>query len=195
MTTSYSPSSSILPSSASLPLRKVNDEVFMATDEVIRFDSRYVDLIKQSAAKNARGRARICAHRGPSDILHEMLIAIRSDSYIRPHRHHQKVESFHLVDGLVDVVVLNEDGSIADVVELSHQGNFYYRLDLPRYHTLLIHSPVLVIHEITNGPFEATQSDWGSFSPAEGSVEVTAYISQLRKEVLLRKATMSIKES
>lgn len=167
----------------------------MATDEVVRFDSRYVDLIKQSATKNTRGRARICAHRGPSDILHEMLIAIRSDSYIRPHRHHQKVESFHLVDGSVDIVVLNEDGSVAEVVELSHQGNFYYRLDSPRFHTLLIHSPVLVIHEITNGPFEAAQSDWGSFSPAEGSLEVTAYIARLRKEVLLRKATMSIKES
>ena len=117
------------PTSISLPLKKINDEVFMATDEVVRFDSRYVDFIKQSAAKNARGRARICAHRGPSDTLHEMLIAIRSDSYIRPHRHHQKIESFHLVDGSVDVVIFNDDGSIADVVELSIQGNFYYRLD------------------------------------------------------------------
>lgn len=170
-----------------LSLRKVNDEVFMATDEVVRFDARYVDLVKQSAAQNTRGRARICAHRGPSDTLHEMLIAIRSDSYIRPHRHHQKVESFHLVDGSVDVVVLNDDGSIADVVELSAQGNFYYRLDSPRYHTLLIHSPVLVIHEITNGPFDAVQSDWGIFSPAEDSAEASTYIAQLRKEVSLKK--------
>ena len=178
-----------------LPLRKINDEVFMATDEVVRFDSRYVDLVKQSAAKNARGRARICAHRGPADTLHEMLIAIRSDSYIRPHRHHQKVESFHLVDGSVDVVVLNDDGSIADVVELSTQGNFYYRLDSPRYHTLLIHSPVLVIHEITNGPFDAVQSDWGSFSPAEGSAEASAYIAQLRKEVTLKKSANNLSGS
>ena len=57
------------PAPISLPLEKISDEVFMATDEVVRFDSRYVDFIKQSAAKNARGRARICAHRGPVDAL------------------------------------------------------------------------------------------------------------------------------
>ncbi len=184
MTTPSSP-----PSPVSLPLRKINDEVFIATDEVVRFDARYVDLVKQSAAKNARGRARICAHRGPSDTLHEMLIAIRSDSYIRPHRHHQKVESFHLVDGSVDVVVFNDDGSIADVVELSTQGNFYYRLDSPRYHTLLIHSPVLVIHEITNGPFDAAQSDWAPFAPAEGTPEANDYRKQLQQSVEAWKAS------
>ena len=178
MTNLYSP-----PSLISLPLRKVNDEVFMATDEVVRFDSRYVDLVKQSAAKNARGRARICAHRGPSDTLHEMLIAIRSDSYIRPHRHHQKIESFHLVDGSVDVVIFNDDGSTADVVELSIQGNFYYRLDSLRYHTLLIHSPMLVIHEITNGPFDLSLSDVASFSPPEGDSTASDYIDRLKLQV------------
>ena len=171
------------PALISLPLKKINDEVFMATDEVVRFDSRYVDFIKQSAAKNARGRARICAHRGPTDTLHEMLIAIRSDSYIRPHRHHQKIESFHLVDGSVDVVIFNDDGSIADVVELSLHGSFYYRLDSPRYHTLLINSPVLVIHEITNGPFDLRMSDFASFSPVEGDSIQSDYIDRLKLQV------------
>ena len=155
----------------------------MATDEVVRFDSRYVDFIKQSATKNARGRARICAHRGPIDTLHEMLIAMRSGSYIRPHRHHQKIESFHLVDGSVDVIIFNDDGGIADVVELSINGNFYYRLDSPRYHTLLVHSPMLVIHEITNGPFDLKMSDFASFSPVEGDSLVSDYIDQLKLQV------------
>lgn len=167
----------------SLSLRKINDEVYMATDKVVRFDRHYVELIKQSAEKNSRGRARICAHREPTDTLHEMLIAIRSDSYIRPHRHHQKVESFHLIEGSVDVVVFDDDGSISEVVELSIEGNFYYRLDSPKYHTLLIHSPLLVMHEITNGPFNVALSDWGSFSPTEGSEESSEYISQLRQKV------------
>jgi cupin fold WbuC family metalloprotein len=171
------------PAPISLPLEKISEEVFMATDEVVRFDSRYVDFIKQSATKNARGRARICAHRGPVDALHEMLIALLSDSYIRPHRHHQKIESFHLIDGSVDVVIFNDDGSIADVVELSLDGSFYYRLDSPRYHTLLIKSPVLVIHEITNGPFDSSMSDFASFSPAEGDSTQSEYTDRLKLQV------------
>jgi cupin fold WbuC family metalloprotein len=167
----------------SLPLRKINGEVFMATDEVVRFDTRYTEFVKQSANKNERGRARICAHRGPLDTLHEMLIAIRSDSYIRPHRHHQKIESFHLVDGSVDVVIFNDDGGISDVVELSINGNFYYRLDSFRYHTLLIHSPMLVIHETTDGPFDLKMSDFASFSPVEGDSIVSDYIDRLKLQV------------
>jgi cupin fold WbuC family metalloprotein len=149
----------------------------------VRFGSRQIEFIKECAIKNLRGRARICAHKESTDILHEMLIAIRSDSYIRPHRHENKVESFHLVEGSVDVVVLNDDGVIMDVIGLSPDQNFYYRLDLPCYHTLLINSPVLVIHEITNGPFDATQSDFAAFSPPEGDQTAINYIEQLTIKV------------
>ena len=171
------------PAPISLPLEKISDEVFMATDEVVRFDSRYVDFIKQrSWTTNARGRARICAHRGPVDALHEMLIALLSDSYIpvSASRHHQKIESFHLIDGSVDVVIFNDDGSIADVVELSLDGSFYYRLDYMMVPHVLIKSPVLVIHEITNGPFDWCMSDFASFSPAEGDSTQSEYTDRLK---------------
>ena len=192
MTNIFTEKTSIDAPFTSLSLRKINDEVYMATDKVVRFDRRYVELIKQSAEKNSRGRARICAHREPTDTLHEMMIAIRSDSYIRPHRHHQKVESFHLLEGSVDVVVFDDDGSISEVIELSIEGNFFYRLDSPKYHTLLIHSPLLVMHEITNGPFDEALSDWGSFSPSEGSTDVNNYVSQLRTQVKIKKRSIFI---
>ena len=57
----------------------------------------------------------------------------------------------------------------------------FYRLDTPNYHTLLIHSPLLVIHEITNCPFDGLESDFASFSPEEESEEVKVYLSNLRK--------------
>ncbi len=187
MTKNYSITSSQDSFFENLHLKKINNEVFLATEKIVRFDIRHVEYVRQSALKNIRGRARICAHRSPSDTLHEMLIAIRSDSYIRPHRHHNKVESFHLIDGSVDVVVLNEDGNIIDVIELSKSANFYYRLDSPHYHTLLINSPLLIIHEITNGPFDKNESDWGKFSPEEGSPNAGRYIEKLRKEAILKK--------
>jgi cupin fold WbuC family metalloprotein len=166
-----------------LPLTKINDEVFIASDEIVRFGSSEIEFVKECALKNIRGRARICAHKAPTDTLHEMLIGIRSDSYIRPHRHMNKAESFHLVEGAAEIVILTNDGNISDVIELGPDRNFYYRLDKPRYHTLLIHSPVLVIHEITNGPFDPTQSDFPSFSPPEGDKSAIGYIEQLKLKV------------
>jgi len=166
-----------------LPIKRINDEVYVAADEVVRLDRQAVEFIRDCALRNPRGRARICAHKDSGDNLHEMLIGIAPGSYVRPHRHHGKVESFHLVEGSADIVILSEQGSIEDVIELGPHANFYYRLDSPRYHTLLVNSPVLVIHETTNGPFDPTQTDWAEFSPVEGAAESTSYSSQLRQLV------------
>lgn len=163
-----------------LPFRKINEEVFLATDAIVRFDHRAIEFIKQKAMSNKRGRARICAHQGNEDSLHEMLIAIRSDSYVCPHRHLNKIESFLLVDGRADVVILNERGKVMDVVKLGPDDNFYYRLNAPHYHTLLIHSPILIYHEITNGPFNPAASDFAAFAPAEGESGAFEYIAALK---------------
>ena len=166
-----------------LPLKRINDEVFVAFDEIVQLDQRSIEFIRDQALKNPRGRARICAHKTPQDTLHEMLIGMRSDSYIRPHRHHAKAESFHLVEGEVDIVILTDEGEIADVVQLGPGKNFYYRLDTFRYHTLLINSQVLVIHEVTNGPFSPGQGDLAPFSPPEGDPAAADYIDRLRQKV------------
>ena len=167
-----------------LPFQKINEEVFLATDPIVRFDCRAVEFIKEKAFSNKRGRARICAHKSNDDSLHEMLIAIRSDSYIRPHRHHDKVESFHLIEGRADIVILNAEGGVIDVIKLGADNNFYYRLDAPHYHTLLIHSPILVIHEITNGPFTSAASDFAAFAPAEEDRNVVEYMASLKQHVI-----------
>lgn len=172
-----------------LPLTRINDEVYVAAEEIIRLDRRAVDFVRDRALRNPRGRARICAHRDAGDSLHEMLIGIAAASYVRPHRHHGKIESFHLVEGSAEVVILSREGGVEDVVELGTEANFYYRLDTPRYHTLLLKSPVLVIHETTNGPFDPTQTDWAPFAPAEGTPEATAYTARLRSSVEAWKST------
>lgn len=172
-----------------LPLRKINDEVYVASEAVIRLDRRAVDLVREAALRNPRGRARICTHRDAGDSLHEMLIGIAAASYVRPHRHHGKIESFHLVEGEAEVVILSPAGLVEDVVALGPQASFYYRLDAPRYHTLLLGSPVLVIHETTNGPFDPAQTDWAPFAPAEGTADATGYAARLRQSVAAWKTT------
>lgn len=165
-----------------LPFKKINDEVIIATDSIVRFDAEAVRFVKESALKSPRGRFRICAHKKLTDSLHEMLIGIRRDSYIRPHRHQNKIESFHLVEGTAEIIMLDDNGEIIDIIELSQEKNFYYRLDCPHYHTLIIHSPVLVIHETTNGPFEAGSQQMGPFSPPEGEWRVAGYLETLRSK-------------
>jgi cupin fold WbuC family metalloprotein len=114
-----------------------------------------------------------------------MMIALRGDSYIRPHKHPGKSEAFHVIEGAVDVVVLDDGGEICEVVPLGSDGTgaFYYRMSRPQFHTLLIKSDILVVHEITNGPFVAGATVFAPFAPEEGTGAAVRYIADLNRRV------------
>jgi cupin fold WbuC family metalloprotein len=168
-------------------LHKLNDEVFIARDPIVHFGDEEVAFVKRQAHASPRRRARICAHRTNDDALHEMLIAISSASYIRPHRHVEKSESFHVVDGIADVAILDDNGNVTDVIALGPPASgraFFYRLSESAFHTLLIRSDVLVIHEVTNGPFAPERTIVAPFAPSEERTEdVRRYMQQLSEQV------------
>lgn len=155
-------------------LHKVNEEVFIAEDPIVRFGDDEIAFLKRQAQANPRKRARICAHKTNDDALHEMVIAISAASYIHPHRHIGKSESFHIVEGEVDVAVFDDAGAIVDVIELGAAGSgrrFYYRLSESAFHTLLIRSEFLVVHEVTNGPFARDRTVLAPFAPPEDQAD------------------------
>jgi len=117
-------------------------------------DHHHGQVLRQAVSKTPKRRVRINAHKGSEDELHEMIIAIEPGSYIRPHKHPGKSEAFHIIEGEVDIVVFSEDGSIEQIVSLAEKGGphpFYYRMSTAYFHTLIIRSDLLVVHEITNG--------------------------------------------
>jgi len=168
-------------------LRKVNEEVFIAEDRIVRFGDREIAFLKQQAQASPRKRARICAHKTDDDALHEMLIAISAASYIHPHRHLDKSESFHIVEGRVDVAVFDQAGVVVDVIELGAPGSgrcFYYRLSESAFHTLLIRSDFLVVHEVTNGPFARERTMLAPFAPPEHQAGAArAYMERVSAQV------------
>ncbi len=155
-------------------LRKVNEEVFIAEDSIVRLGDGEITFLKRQAQANARKRARICAHKTNDDALHEMVIAISAASYIHPHKHLGKSESFHIIEGEVDVAVFDESGAVADVIQLGAIGSgrkFYYRLSESAFHTLLIRTEFLVVHEVTNGPFDRDRTVLAPFAPPEDEAD------------------------
>ena len=168
-------------------LRKVNEEIFIAEDTIVRCGDTEVEFLKRQAQASPRKRARICAHKTNEDALHEMLIVIAAASYIRPHRHIGKSESFHIIEGEVDVAVFDDAGALTDVIELGAHGsgrNFFYRLSHSAFHTLLIHTDFLVIHEVTNGPFDRAGSVLADFAPAETDLDaVREYMQRVSAQV------------
>jgi cupin fold WbuC family metalloprotein len=150
--------------------KRETSEVLYATDRIVTMDADAVTELKAEASRNPRGRVRLCAHPNIHDRLHEMLIVHNRDAYVRPHKHVGKSESFHVVEGDVDVVIFDDDGNVTDVIHMGAYGSgraFYYRIATPIFHTLLIRSEVLVFHEATNGPFDRADTVFAPWGPED----------------------------
>jgi cupin fold WbuC family metalloprotein len=152
-------------------------EVLYSLDRIVTVDATAIDALKGDASKNPRKRIRLCTHRSVDDRVHEMIIVHTKDTYVRPHRHNGKSESFHVIEGLADVVFFDDRGEITQVIRMgpfSSGRTFYYRIADPLYHTLLIRSDVLVFHEATTGPFRREETSFAPWAPEESDAEAVA---------------------
>ena len=151
-----------------------NEEVFYTTDSITCVDEQSIDFLKSKAANNRRKRARLCTHLSPEDVLHEMLIVHCKGTYVQPHKHIGKSESFHIIEGSLGVVVFDDSGKIIKVI---HMGDpslglvIYYRLSDSFYHSVVPLSDIVVFHETTNGPFKREDIVLAPWAPGEEEAE------------------------
>lgn len=163
-------------------------EVAYSREGILAVTAEQVALLRRLAAESPLGRARLCAHHSPGDPVHEMLIVVEKRSYLRPHRHVGKSESFHMVQGAMDVVVFTESGEVSRVIPLSAyggEGAFYYRLSESLFHTLVLRSEWVLFQETTNGPFDPAASLRAPWAPPEDApaADIAEFRERLERAV------------
>lgn len=150
--------------------KKINDEVFYAQSAVVRLDSEVLEFLKDIASKNARKRARLCTHESVESDVHEMIIVHAKDVYIRPHKHLNKSESFHVIEGKAKVIMFEETGEVKEIIpigDMQSDENFFYRISTPIYHSLDVVSDFIVFHETTKGPLNREETVFAPWAPDE----------------------------
>jgi cupin fold WbuC family metalloprotein len=171
-------------------MREVNREVFYADEPIVQIDSQTAAQLLSAAGANPRKRVRLCAHRDASDAVHEMLIVLARGTYVRPHKHPGKSESFHVVSGEADIVLFSDEGKVEQVIRMGDYASgrcFFYRLADPIFHTVIVRTETFLVHETTRGPFDPAETVFASWAPAEeASIEVSAF-----QETLVRAITQS----
>ena len=136
--------------------------------DTIYIDKKKLDELKILAQKDPNKRARICLHKNDEEMVQEMIIAFCKDSYIRPHRHIDKSESYHIIEGRIEIIFYNDNGIEIDKVVLSDKIDehpFLFRISNSAWHTVVPKSDFVIIHEVTKGPFNKNSSefpDWDS---------------------------------
>lgn len=170
-----------------MKIQKSKPDVFTSNEPVIAVSREFIRMLKEEARRSPRQRARFCAHPDNGNLIHEMLIVLAHDTYVCPHRHPAKSESFHVIEGTADVVIFDETGNITNVIHLGdcHSSRpFYYRISNPYFHTVVVHSDCFVIHETTNGPFRARDCVFASWAPHENQPDAAVkYMDRLRQLV------------
>lgn len=167
--------------------QKLNEEVLLASDNFIKIERKFIQILKEKAANTARKRIRICIHKNSREILQEMFIVHMKDAYVRPHKHLTKSESLLVVEGRADIILFDEKGRIKEIVEMGDYlsgYDFYYKLKKPDYHTMLIKSAYLVFQEVTKGPFHKSGTQPAPWAPEENdTVAVKEFLTKLADDV------------
>jgi len=167
-------------------MRLFNEEVYFTKDDVVKVKRSIINFLKSKSLKNKRKRIRLCAHKNIKDELHEMFIVHNKGIYIRPHKH-LKEESLHVISGRADIILLNENGSIKNLIhigEYSSGNDFYFRLPPSYYHTMIIKSDFLIFHETKAGPFDKKNTTFAPWAPEETDIEkVTIFQRSLKTKI------------
>jgi cupin fold WbuC family metalloprotein len=165
-------------------LREVAPGVFYGSEPFVLADRLIIEFLKEQARTNRLRRARICAHPGPDAEQHDMLIVSHRETYVAPHRHLSKSESFLVIEGETDVLLFGPDGRLATRFTMGPCGSdhpFFYRMPASRYHSLDIRSELLVFAESTKGPFRPEETENAAWAPAPHETGAgRAFIAALR---------------
>lgn len=164
-----------------------SEEVVFSSDLTTIINKHDIESLKVTADQNERKRMRLCAHPNIEDHLHEMFIVHTRGTYVRPHKHLNKSESMHVIEGTVDLVTFDEGGNIDGLIQLGDYPsgrNFFHRFTEPRYHTLVITSESLIFHEVTSGPLIRVSTVRAPWSPSEDDIPAAdAYLQNLVKNL------------
>ncbi len=164
---------------------KYDNQVYFVTDEFIEVNRGFIKDLKEKCMLNRNRKSRLCTHKNVDSLIHEMIIVHTKDTYVRPHKHINKIESFHVVEGLAKAVIFNEEGKIVKVSALGNYSsgrNFYWKFEAPYYHALIIESSFFVFHEITNGPFSKSETIFAPWSVEEGQPSEAKFMHEVRNK-------------
>jgi cupin fold WbuC family metalloprotein len=154
-----------------MQIKTLSPEVHQAEGRVVWATKENIDFLKKHAAESSKRRSRLLAHPDPGNSIHEMLVVLARDNYIHPHVHPKKTESFHLIEGRMNVVLFEDDGEILDVVHMGDLGSglpCFYRQTEPIYHTIIPQTDFVAFTEVTPGPFDPDDTVLADWAPAEG---------------------------
>jgi cupin fold WbuC family metalloprotein len=175
------------PLSPLCPMRVVTAEVLYVDQALPALTQADFERLKTEGQRNERKTIRACAHKAVEDSLHEMFIVHDEHTYVPPHKHRDKQESSHVIEGRMDIVLFDDVGVVTQVIRMGDYASglpFYFRVSEPVYHTMLMRTPTVSYHETTTGPFRREDFIIAPFAPSSPTRdEQIRFMAELKERI------------
>lgn len=158
--------------------------IIFSTKDIVKVSNKEVEWLKRIVLKNQKAKMRLCLHKNTSDSLHEMIIVCHKGTYIRPHKHKNKTEAFHILRGKILLIIFDNRGKVIEKIFLGgmRKGScFLCRVQKKCWHMLIPVSKIAVFLETTNGPYVSkNNSIFAPWSPdGSDSIENKEFVKRI----------------
>ena len=165
--------------------KRTSEEVITACISNVDVSYKTIRDLVEISKTTSRGRVRLCAHETVNESVHEMFIVHPKGAYIPHHKHLEKSESILVLDGEVEYFTFSDDGVVNQRISMGDYRSgksFFFRLQKPIFHSMLILSETLTFLEITKGPFNPTDTVEAGWAPNKNSdPQVSLFLKNLSR--------------
>jgi len=142
------------------------------------------ELIADLVARGAEiGKGiRLCLHESPGTLLHDMIVVQHAGQYFCPHKHLEKGESYHMVEGEMGVVIFDDEGKVVDSCRMDTSNIMGYGVGTDMYHINFPLTEVAVYHESRLGPStpgDCVVAPWGP--GGDDKAEANSFVAELTR--------------
>lgn len=132
-----------------------------------------LDAVTSQAKENSRLRMNYNFHATMDAPIHRLLNALEPGTYLPPHRHRDKEETYLVLRGSLLAFFYDEAGDVTEKV-LLNPSEGKYGLEIPpcTWHSIVALESGTVIFEIKKGPYSPlSPEDLASWAPAASDEE------------------------
>jgi len=169
----------------------------MRTTTGKKLTAQLIHELGQKAAAAPRKRINYNFHESLDDPVQRLIVVMKKGTYIRPHRHveENKWEFALALQGRMQVILLNDDGSLRERVVLASGGQTI-GLEIPPevWHTCLALEENAAFFECKCGPYHPEKTNvFAPWSPSEGDPRVAEYSQWLARAKVSERFTPVIR--
>ena len=141
-----------------------------------------LDGVTRAAQENSRLRMNYNFHESLDAPIHRLLNALEPGTYLPPHRHSDKEETYVVLRGSLWTFFYDDSGNVTEKVCLNPAaGTYGVEIPVGTWHSIVVLETGTVIFEIKSGPYQPLPpEDIAPWAPAPSDTEgVAEYIKRM----------------